>query len=167
MKNLAYAYTLVNGEPPTRCAEIIEHNIRFCKDAGADFFVKKFDVKDGETAIGTSDVMRIYNAATIPQTLYVDWDCKILRLPNFDVNRALTSMWIGDGLKDIWAIYNGVQTPTFLWLYHNVDEQKTKSGKFGDYGKLLNSVQCSDVDFFPDDCFEHVGIHASAFLRKV
>jgi hypothetical protein len=138
---LNYAYTLVFGVIPEEVKPIIVHNSNYCKAKGVDFKLISFTVEPGECACGKSDYIRQRNAATLPRILYVDWDCKIIKFPEFDPQIPMLGKvdYNSNGIHfqvDQWAIYNGDRLDIFNEL---LEKSTMKKGECAYNYKLMNS----------------------------
>jgi hypothetical protein len=140
----------------------LKNNKEVCNKFGYEFVIENFDVKPGHCISGDSDLIRVTNAATKPRIMYVDWDCKILSLPeSFDANKPLVGKW-GDKI-DIWGLYNGDRTDLFQTLLEKIGNAW---GSWGVYFHYLNSDEFrKNLDLFSDDCLQHVSIGTGTAIR--
>jgi hypothetical protein len=157
MKNIEYAYTLVYGDIPYNLKPIIEHNEYICKENGIRFEIVQYEVAKGECVAGESDRRRFLKASLEPRILYVDWDCKIEKVPEFDPAIPCVFKVPGRKIKESCAIYNGNSLHLFRQIYDKIICISAKRGCFGQHLDVLNKSELkSKLSTFSEECFVHL-----------
>jgi hypothetical protein len=166
MNNIAYAYTLVSGVIPDVVRRVIEHNKWICKENGIEFKVEHFDVLYGECAAGKSDKERFKKASQTARILYVDWDCKIENLPEFDPEKPMVYQFPNSIVRESFVIYNGDNVQVFKDIYPIIKKTSIKRGWWGCHLEALNSKEFRNkMSAFPDGCFTHLNIHSGKEIK--
>jgi hypothetical protein len=161
---LLYVYTLVSGSIPEQVKPIIKWNEEICDKAGVPFKIIPYTVDPGECAAGKSDWERIRICSETPRVMYVDWDVKILKFPDFDPLVPMMAEWgTGKDTYDSWAIYNGDRTDIFKKVIENY---KGKKGEFGSYYKTINSKEFSCLWKGIKE-FQHIGFKTGRKYRSI
>ena len=164
MESLKYIYTLVYGIIPEQTRRTIISNREFCAHCGVEFKVLNFDVAVGECAAGASDKKRFENAAAIPRILYVDWDCRIENLPEFDPAVPVVAQENGVA-RESWAMYNGDATDLFKEMLPGI-QKNSERGWWGCHFSVLNSPEYKNkLSVFPDGFFKHLNINAGMQIK--
>lgn len=165
IKNLSYVYTLISGDIPDLVKDVLAHNQAICQANGVEFRVENFDVLPGECPAGKSDWIRVKRSSEEPNIFYVDWDCKILKFPEFNPGEPLIARWDDKyPLRALFAFYNGEKLDLFKSLYKDLE---------GQIGKLHSNVfvinkepYALQLKNFPFECINHLGLGSGRDFKK-
>lgn len=136
MENLAYVYTLVCGELPKQAKITTERNELFCKYLHIPFKTVQFDAVPGVPISATADKIRLDTAATVPQVLYVDWDCLLIDVPPLNPDFPCFGLYQRHSY-DTFIFYNGNRTDLFSAFCELIKKENCVD-RYGVYFRPLN-----------------------------
>jgi hypothetical protein len=168
VKNLSYIFTYITGYIPEKIKPFIEHNTKICKKFEIDFKIFPFNLNPGECAAGASDWLRIERACKEPNIMYIDWDCRIEKFPEFNPKIPILSSgwWKGKQYLDVWAFYNGNR----LDIFQNIlDSMKLRKGQWASYSPFLNYNEKirKQVKIFSQEYVKHMSIATGRNIKPV
>lgn len=151
---ISFVYSLIVGESvPAACSEIIEENRALCERNRIPFVLECFPQWGKPWRQGS--LLKCIKATVSPGMLYLDWDCRLLEIPDdLRSDRALFGK-DKNGNLDYFAFFVGRRSDTFCALLSR--ESKVPMESMGAIPFLRTHRE--EVDELPASMYVHHGWH--------
>ena len=159
-----FAFTLVNGTVPEQAEACIESNRMFFHRHGIPFRVIPYESTIFGDVGKSGDYHRFKIASEHRRVLYLDWDCRMIELPDLHPDIPLFApLRESPSVFDGFLFYNG-DSPLFkeYFEYHC----RTSNNFEACFYFTMNTFFKGRVCLFPEKCFKHLYLGAWALCNQ-